>query len=226
MPSKKSPLNGKPTNHPKTLCRWSNESMVAAIKAVQEEGMGINRAALEHGVPRTTLKDRISGRVIHGTKLGPKPHLTQEEEKELVGFLVNCGYGKTRHQVLKIVEAAVRKKGLKVGSMHGWWVHFQQRWPQLSLRGDSFPVARDHMTTYAVFKSYFNLSEETLNKYGLKDKPAQIYNSDESGMPLEHKLPKTKGTKKVRQIMSANKTQITVLGCVSAAGQAMPREKV
>ena len=44
-------------------------------------------------------------------------------------------------------------------------------------------------------------------------------------MPLEHKLPKTislKGTKKVRQITSGNKTQITILGCASATGQAIP----
>ena len=74
-------------------------------------------------------------------------------------------------------------------------------------------------------KSYFNMLEETLEEYNLKDKPAQIYNCDESGMPLEHKLPKTislKGSKKVRQITSGNKTQITVLGCVSATGQALP----
>ena len=67
--------------------------------------------------------------------------------------------------------------------------------------------------------------EETLEEYNLKDKPAQIYNCDESGMPLEHKLPKTislKDSKKVRQITSGNKTQITVLGCVSVTGQALP----
>ena len=52
-----------------------------------------------------------------------------------------------------------------------------------------------------VFKNYFDLLGETLMKYGLKDKPAQIYDCDESGMPLEHKMPKiiaAKGTKKVR----------------------------
>ena len=32
--------------------------------------------------------------------------------------------------------------------------------------------------------------EETLTKYKLKDKPVQIYNCDESGMPLEFKLSK------------------------------------
>ena len=30
-------------------------------------------AARLHGVPRSTLTDRLSGRVIHGTKPGPNP---------------------------------------------------------------------------------------------------------------------------------------------------------
>ncbi len=34
--------------------------------------MGVNRAALEYVVPPTTLKDQISGRVVHGTSTGPK----------------------------------------------------------------------------------------------------------------------------------------------------------
>ena len=47
---------------PKSI-KWTGESMLGAIKAASE-GMGINRAAIEFGVPKTTLKDRISGRVI------------------------------------------------------------------------------------------------------------------------------------------------------------------
>ncbi len=76
--------------------------------------MGVNRAAIIHEVPRTTLKDRLSGRVIHGTKMGHKSYLTRGEEKELVKFLVNCSkmsYGKTRCEVLRIVQAVVKKKG-------------------------------------------------------------------------------------------------------------------
>ena len=72
------------------------------------------------------------------------------------------------------------------------------------------------MTSAEDFNSYFNLLEEALKKYSLIEKPAQLYNCDESGMPLEHKLPKIiaeKGAKKVRQISSGNKTQIAVLAC-------------
>ena len=221
----------KPAKRPTKLRGWTNEAMVRAMDAVKSGEMGVNRAALEHGVPRTSLKDRLAGRVVHGTKMGPKPYLTDAEEKELYEFLVNCskmGYGKTRAEVLKIVEATMKKKGKKLEGpiSQGWWCRFRERWPNLSLRkGDGFGVAREKMTTREVFKSYFDLLEKTLDEHGLKDKPAQIYNCDESGMPLEHKLPRVvsaKGTKKVRQISSGNKAQITVLGCGSATGQVIP----
>ena len=52
--------------------KWTNEQMIAAIKAVEKNGSGINQAAIAHNVPKTTLKDRLSGRVQHGSKPGPK----------------------------------------------------------------------------------------------------------------------------------------------------------
>ena len=218
------------SNRPKRLRQWNDDAMKRALEAVAEGKIGVNRAALEFNVPRTTLKDRISGRVIHGSNMGPKTYLTHEEEKELVDFLVNCanmGYAKTRQDVLKIVHSAVLKKGKQLDKISsGWWNRFCKRWPQLRLRkGDSFPIVRDQATSYTVFKSYFDLLGETLVKYGIKDKSAQLYNCDETGMPLEHKMPKViaaKGTKKVRQCTSGTKSQITVLACASASGQTIP----
>ena len=58
--------------------------MVEAMEAVKEGQFGINRAGLEYGVPRTTVKDRLSSRVIHGTNTEPTPYLTYQEEIELV----------------------------------------------------------------------------------------------------------------------------------------------
>ena len=79
------------------------------------------------------------------------------------------------------------------------------------------------MTNYNVLKDYFGLLEKTLSDFGLKDKPAQIYNCDESGMPLEFKITKViaaKGTKKVQQRSSGSKLKITNLAC--ASGQTLP----
>ncbi len=122
--------------------------------------------------------------------MGPKSYFTREEEKELVDFLVNCskmGYGKTRAEVLRIVEAVMKKKGRLLGDHHisqGWWCRFRERWPEISLRrGDSFSMAQEKMTSREVFENYFDLLQETLDKYNLMDKPSQIYNCDESGMP-------------------------------------------
>ena len=114
-------LDPSQTNRSAKLRGWSSESMVEAMKAVKEGQFGVNRAALEYGVPKTTLKDRLNGRVIHGSNMGPTPYLTYEEEKELVRFILNCsrmGYGKTRGELLRIVGETMKKKGrLLVGSL-------------------------------------------------------------------------------------------------------------
>jgi len=80
--------------------------MQGALKAIAE-GMGVNRAAMEYGVPRTMLKDRVAGRIQHGCKSGRSPYLTHGEEQELVDYLINCsniGYPKKRDEVIGIVR--------------------------------------------------------------------------------------------------------------------------
>ena len=73
----------KPAKRPTKLWDWTNEAMVRAMDAVKRGEMGVNRAALEHGVPRTSLKDRLAGRVVHGTKMGPKPYLMQKRKNSM-----------------------------------------------------------------------------------------------------------------------------------------------
>ena len=70
---------------------------------------------------------------------------------------------------------------------------------------------------------YFELLKDTLEEHDQRDCPNRIYNVDETGMPLNHAAPKivtARGHKKVRT--SGDKTQITVIGYVSATGQAIP----
>ena len=80
--------------------------MVKATDAVKRD-CTIKRAAVEHGIPRTTLQDRITGKVQHGIRPGPKPYLSEVEEVKLVEFfevIAEAGYGKTRKQVMNIGE--------------------------------------------------------------------------------------------------------------------------
>ena len=95
------------------------------------------------GVPPTTLKDRLSGRVHHGVKSGPKQYLSCEEETELATFLTSCasvGYGKTRRDVMGIAQSVAMDKGILRGHRisQGWWHQFLKRQKDLSLRhGDN-----------------------------------------------------------------------------------------
>ena len=54
------------------------------------DGWTIRRAAEEFGVPKSTLYDRVSGRISFGARSGPPRYLTDQEEKELVSFLIGC----------------------------------------------------------------------------------------------------------------------------------------
>lgn len=96
--------------------------MVAAIEAVKA-GATVKRAALEHGVPRSTLNDCISGRVVHCTKPGPRPYLSPHEESNLSEFLQavgQVGYPKTRREVKSIAESVAREKGVLKGFASSW----------------------------------------------------------------------------------------------------------
>ena len=188
------------------------------MEAVRKEPISINKAALLHGVPPTTLKDRLSGRVKHGTKPGP-PQYLNEEEHALSNHLVKvaqAGYGKTRKQVKSIVEKVAREKQiLRSGRVSdGWWQRFMQRqsivekvarekqilrsgrvsdgWWQshLSLRrGDSTAHIRMESVNREAIEGYYNLLEDTLKEHDLFNSPAQIYNMDESGMPFDPRPP-------------------------------------
>ena len=87
--------------------------------------VSVNRATDTYGVSRSTLNDRLSGRVIHGVKPGPRPYLRESEERELVEHLkdfAKIGQGKTRGEVLRIAESVAESKGVLKGSqiMTGW----------------------------------------------------------------------------------------------------------
>lgn len=90
---------------PQSYKLWTDDRMTKALMAVAE-GSSVRRAAEEYGVPRSTLHDRVNGRVIHGSKSGPRKYLTSLEEEQLVAHLKNCasiGYGKSRKETSKLL---------------------------------------------------------------------------------------------------------------------------
>lgn len=205
--------------------------MCSAIDAVRG-GETIYRAAKLYRVPRQTLQDRISGRVTHGTNPGPKPYLSHTEENELAEFLIDtakAGYGKSRKQVQMIATNVAHDKERLSPSRrvsNGWYYRFMERQSHLTLRkGDPIANIRMECMNEETMTDYFEKLKYVLQKNELMNSPSQIYNVDETGMPLDHRPPKIvtkRGQKKVRSRTSGNKSQVTVIACVSATGHAIP----
>ena len=106
--------------------------MAQAIECAKSGTASYNKAAELYGVPNSILKDRLSGCVEVGCRPGPKPYLHRSEEEELTSHLLSAstiGLGKTRYEVMRIVEGVAKQKGVLSGEWisHEWWKCFLAR---------------------------------------------------------------------------------------------------
>jgi len=108
----------------------------------------------------------------------------------------------------------------------GWWTSFTTRHPNLVLcTPATLSLARATVSDPDIIDNYFNELESTSKVNEILEKPCQIFNIDETGMPLDPKPLKIvtwKGHKNPSQVSSGVKSQITVVGCVSAGGHCLP----
>ena len=148
---------------PSKLRQWTNEAMEAAMRAVYDGEMGVNQASREYGIPTTTLRDRISERVTHGTPMGARSYLNQHEDETLEDFLLTAssiGFGKTRAHVMMYAEMVAKEKNLlrKHHITGRWFDGFCKRHPDLSLRkGDSMDAVRFRCTNSEAIQNYYKL---------------------------------------------------------------------
>ena len=59
------PATFNKANRPSKHKEWTEQQMLAAITMAKNGEVSATQAADEHGVPRSTLKDRLKGRVTH-----------------------------------------------------------------------------------------------------------------------------------------------------------------
>ena len=208
---------------------WTEEQMSLAHQAYTTDKHSVRRIAEEYGIPKSNLQDRVSGKVLPGTKSGKRRYLSEEEEEEMVGFLVNCariGFPRSRSEVIRIVQQVCDRRGVTCVVSHGWWERFCQRHPSICLRTPTtLSHARVKGASPEAIGAYFDTLEETLSRNDLLDKPGQVFNMDETGMPLDPKSMKAiaeKGMKDPSYVSSGNRSQITAVGCICAAGFSIP----
>ena len=136
------------------------------------------------------------------------------------------GYSKSRFEVLALVQRILAAKGINATVTSGWWEAFCKRHPTLTLRAPApLSRARALATDPEVISQYFVLLEQTLSDNGIFNCPCQIFNMDETGVPLDPTAVKCvyeRGVKNPTAPSSGDKSQITVVACVNAAGGHIP----
>ena len=87
---------------------YSSSAMMNAYRAVMENHIPVNSVAITYGVPQTTLRQSIIGRVDpETTSSDPLPQLNQEEEAIFVEHLRSMavlGYGYTKNEVVSMAS--------------------------------------------------------------------------------------------------------------------------
>ena len=185
--------------------KWGDEDMVSPMNAVEKKEMTVYSAAARFSVPRKTLDDRMKGHVKHGTNPSPRTVLTPEQEEALVSYLFYMADHVTRTMVKAYGWAIAKRSGngdrfnQEFGPGEHWWINFRKRHPNVTLRrAHMLERTRAEALNLDIVKEYLGLVGETLEKWGLKNKSRQIYNCDETFLPLDcnrEKAVTRKGTK-------------------------------
>lgn len=118
---------------------YTTENLIAAVKAVKEQGMSTYKAAELYGVPKSTIYDKAQGDAnLLFQRKGPEPLLTYEDEKKLVDYLLqmsSLGYMFSISELRNLAsELAVEKGKLCEGTLLSprWHKSFRTRWPILN----------------------------------------------------------------------------------------------
>ena len=213
--------------------KWTQEAMDQARQEVEAGRLSLRQAAQQFGVPKSSLSDRVSGRVASDCVQGQRPLLTPADEYSLVEYLLysaSHGFPLTKPQVLAHALAIYNLRhqdAPKTVLGQTWWINFRERHHhRLTARTpDIIDRGRASCAKRGAIEEYFRLLTTTLEEHGLREKPRQIYNCDETGFQLDsarRQVIVPRGTKHAYRQAQGTRDHITVLACLNAAGEDIP----
>ena len=216
--------------------QWNEEDMEQAIQHARRHS-NVKATAVQFGIPVSTLRDHLSGKVpAKGAKVGHPTALSEAQEREIVEtclLFAEWGFGLGRREVESILETflkATKQKNPFRGDSpgEGWWSGFMRRHPELSQRKpQQLQMVRAKASCEEVITHWFGVClGPVLEKLQLVGKPECIFNVDESGFPLSW-TPRSVLTKRGQKspqalVAGSGRENITVQACASASGQLLP----
>ncbi|XP_031698045.1 jerky protein homolog-like, partial [Anarrhichthys ocellatus] len=213
--------------------KWTQEAMAEALQEVKAGRLSLRQAAQQFGVPKSSLSDRVSGRVSSDCVYGQRTLLTLEDEDSLVEYGLysdSHGFPLTKPQVLAHALAIYNlrhREAQRTVLGQTWWINFRERQHHrlTSRTPDIIDRGRASCAKRGPIEEYFGLLTTTLEEHGLREKPRQIYNCDETGFQLDstrRKVIVPRGTKHAYRQAQGTRDHITVLACLNVAGEDVP----
>ncbi|CAK1586979.1 unnamed protein product [Parnassius mnemosyne] len=214
---------------------YTPEQMRRAIEAVKR-GEAVSAAASKYGVPRITLRNKVTGISPAVCSMGPGTIFTVQEEQILVKWLFALAdrhFPISREQLLDSVQQIIIKDNRKTPFTNNrpgktWYQAFLKRHPEISERtAQNLITSRDNVTEQQI-KSWFTEIKNYLQEQNLEHllkRPSRIFNADESAFFLSPKSSRVlvrRGDKTVYTTSGNEKENLTVLLTANAAGQIAP----
>jgi len=212
-----------------------SQEMVDAYNAVLGKQIPLSAAARYYSVNKKSLLRRVTGEIPVNAHVGRPTALSVYHEKELaecIKLMADWGYGFSKGEVLDIVQEFITKMDIETPFKDGrpsydWLKAFLKRHPHIApRRTEQICTSREKAEDPEVIEHWFRLLDNVLTEAGVKDMPAQIFNSHESGFVTDPKsdvILARKGATRVNQkIGGSGKNQITVNFCAAASGKMLP----
>ncbi|KAJ0181661.1 hypothetical protein K1T71_002383 [Dendrolimus kikuchii] len=202
------------------LFDYCEQNLNKALVDIKNKKMGIKEACWFYDVPKTTVHDRLSGKVAANKKpkVGPDPvlgHEGKEKIKKWIIDMIRCGFPINKSDLMESVAKIIRDTGIKNPFKDGmpentWYQSFLKRHPNISIREpEGINNARAAVTETHIFED-----------------PDRIFNGDETGFSLCPKSGKVLGPRGYKNLYiikkNNEKENISVLALFSASGILCP----
>jgi len=221
------------TSIPSEDIELSQEERITLAQACWNEATAANqnpsitKIARQHGIPKSTLTDRINGRKAASVRNQHFQRLSPEEEAAICGWILRLqawGWPPRVEQVRSIAAELLVKKGNDKPVGINWPQKFLKRHPQIKTAYIP-PLDKERAMAQdpAILAGWFNLFQSLKEEHGIEIE--DIYNMDEKGF-MQGVIAKlrvmiSKYEKKAHMTQCGNREWVSLIECISMDGRVL-----
>lgn len=215
---------------------YTPEDMARAVDDILNRNRSYQQVEDYYGIPKAVVFNRIKGRKTAINKLGSGRSQTlsidiEHDLENCIRARARMGIPCDKEDVKQVVAEYVRVSNLKTQFVNGipgddWYYSFMKRHPGLSVKKPELlqKCRKDARDPFVIY-DFYNELVQLFGENTLENKPAFVFNCDESGFchdPTKFKAIGEKGKALSRISGGSGRESTTVLACISADGSCLP----